>query len=52
MTDFSELGSKKLPELRAIATALGVQNVELLKKHELLAAIAGGPVSENKSEES
>lgn len=51
MTDFSELGSKKLPELRAIATALGVQNVENLKKHELLAAITGEPVSESKTED-
>jgi len=52
MTDFSELGSKKLPELRAIATSLGVQNVELLKKHELVTAITGGPVSESKVDDS
>ena len=48
MTDFSELSSKKLPELRAIATALGVEGVDNLKKHELSAAITGQPVEPEK----
>jgi len=50
MTDFSELSSKKLPELRVLATALGIQGVELLKKHELIAAISGGATPEDKAE--
>ena len=42
MTDFSELGSKKLPELRVIAESLGLEGVLSMKKHELIAAISGG----------
>ena len=51
MTDFSELGSKKLPELRAIATSLGVVGAENLKKHELISAITGEPVEPEKDSE-
>jgi hypothetical protein len=42
MTDFSELNSKKLPELRAIAEALGVAGTDSMKKNELISAITGG----------
>lgn len=42
MNDFSELNSKKLPELRAIAGALGIEGADQLKKNELIAAISGG----------
>lgn len=48
MNDFSELNSKKLPELRAIAETLGITGIESMKKNELIAAIAGGEVSEAK----
>ncbi|MBI3133835.1 MAG: transcription termination factor Rho [Bacteroidetes bacterium] len=42
MTDFSELNSKKLPELRAIADTLGITGTDSMKKNELISAITGG----------
>lgn len=51
MTDFSELGSKKLPELRAIAEAIGITGTENMKRGELISAITGEPFTEPKSEE-
>lgn len=50
MNDFSELNSKKLPELRAIAGALGVAGFETMKKNELLSAITGQPVEDTKED--
>ncbi|MBK7128932.1 MAG: transcription termination factor Rho [Crocinitomicaceae bacterium] len=44
MTDFSELNSKKLPELRAIADTLGISGTENMKKNELISAITGEPI--------
>ena len=44
MTDFSELNSKKLPELRTIAEALGISGTENMKKNELISAITGEPI--------
>lgn len=52
MTDFSELNSKKLPELRAIADTLGIAGTDSMKKNELIAAITGNPVSAKATEES
>jgi transcription termination factor Rho len=40
--DKKELESKKLPDLREIAKSIGIENVENLKKTELIAVIAGG----------
>ena len=40
--DNPELGSKKVAELRVIATQLGISDVESLKKEELLKLIEGG----------
>ncbi|MBK9191261.1 MAG: transcription termination factor Rho [Crocinitomicaceae bacterium] len=51
MTDFSELGSKKLPELRAIAEAIGITGTENMKRGELISAITGEPFTETKSED-
>ncbi len=51
--DKKELESKKLSDLRVIATSVGIQNAEALKKNELIAAISGdsAPVtSENPSD--
>ncbi|MBL7899727.1 MAG: transcription termination factor Rho, partial [Crocinitomicaceae bacterium] len=52
MTDFSELASKKLPELRAIAEAIGITGTENMKRGELISAITGEPFTETKSEDS
>lgn len=38
---FASLASKKLPELQAIATSLGIRGVRRLRKSELIAAISG-----------
>jgi len=43
--DNPELGSKKVAELRVIATQLGISDVESLKKEELLKLISGGAAS-------
>ena len=41
-TDSADLAAKKLPELQAIASSLGIKNVRRLRKGELIEAIRNG----------
>jgi transcription termination factor Rho len=47
--DKNELEGKKLSDLRVIATSIGIQNAENLKKNELIAAISAGSTSQEDS---
>ena len=49
--DKSELQSKKLPELRELAKAIGVDGAETLKKADLVDQIIGQPSSETSAED-
>jgi len=47
MQDLKALEGKNLMELREIAKALGIKNVMVKKKRDLIAAIAGDPATES-----
>ena len=49
--DKSELQSKKLPELRELAKAIGVDGAETLKKVDLVDQIIGQPSSDSSAED-
>ena len=49
--DKSELQSKKLPELRELAKAIGVDGAETLKKADLVDQIIGQPSSDSSAED-